>query len=126
MPCTVHIRAPGVVPGVASFALKPHDVGSSLKPLLQYAMKLLHSETWHIICQESPWEKCEVKNRNSTNLDGSEEKDDWAKIPVYLRATAGMRLLFPDERENILETCRVKGEHMLGPFAVAKLMTPTD
>ena len=38
--------APGVVPGVASFALKPRDVGLSLKPLIQYAMKLLDSETW--------------------------------------------------------------------------------
>jgi len=75
--CPEVVGDSSVVPGVASFALQPGDVGSSLKPLLHYAMKLLHSE-----------------------------KDQWAKIPVFLRATAGMRLLFPDERESILEHIR--------------------
>jgi len=34
------------------------------------------------------------------------EKQNWAQIPLFLRATAGMRLLFPNQRESILEDIR--------------------
>jgi len=64
-------------PGIASFAQHPSRAGESLKPLVDYMMQTLKHET--------------------TN---------WAQTPIYLRATAGMRLLFPDQREAILEDIR--------------------
>ncbi|CAK9031174.1 Ectonucleoside triphosphate diphosphohydrolase 3 (NTPDase 3) (CD39 antigen-like 3) (Ecto-ATP diphosphohydrolase 3) (Ecto-ATPDase 3) (Ecto-ATPase 3) (Ecto-apyrase 3) (HB6) [Durusdinium trenchii] len=64
----------GIAPGVASFALTPAAAGASLEPLIRFARKTLH-----------------------------EERHRWGEIPLFLRATAGMRLLFPDERESILD-----------------------
>ncbi|CAE8612286.1 unnamed protein product [Polarella glacialis] len=64
-------------PGIGSFASYPGLVGASLKPLVDFAMKGLH----HV-------------------------KSNWEHTPIFLRATAGMRLLDPDEREDILEEVR--------------------
>lgn len=64
-------------PGIASFAQHPSRSGESLKPLVDYMMHTLKHET-----------------------------ASWAQTPIYLRATAGMRLLFPDQREAILEDIR--------------------
>ena len=46
------------------------------------------------------------------------------ETPLYLRATAGMRLLFPDQRESILEprlsisVVELRAHHVLGLFRV--------
>ncbi|CAE7472565.1 APY3 [Symbiodinium natans] len=65
------------VPGIASFAQNPGEAGLSLKSLVEYM-------------------KQELKH----------EQANWAQTPLYLRATAGMRLLFPDQREDILDDIR--------------------
>jgi len=64
-------------PGVASFALHPDAAGASLDPLIEYAQHALEHA-----------------------------KDQWSVLPVYLRATAGMRLLTAGEREAVLESIR--------------------
>lgn len=43
-----------------------------------------------------------------------EEHASGHETPLYLRATAGMRLLFPDQRESILEPWAL--ESLLRPF----------
>lgn len=64
-------------PGIGSFALTPERAGSSLEPLLAYAQKEL-----------------------------AEHRKIWGRIPIWLRATAGMRLLHADEREVLLDHVR--------------------
>lgn len=64
-------------PGIGSFALDPQNAGESLGPLVDYA---------------------------KANL--AAHKDAWPNIPIWLRATAGMRLLHADERENVLDDVR--------------------
>ena len=51
--------------------------------------------------------------------DSSQETANWAQTPIYLRATAGMRLLFPDQREAILDARRQ--EFAAKPECVAQL-----
>lgn len=63
--------------GVASFALEPDLAGASLDPLIEYAEHSLQ----HV-------------------------RDQWGASPIYLRATAGMRLLTADEREAVLASIR--------------------
>ncbi|CAE8627815.1 unnamed protein product, partial [Polarella glacialis] len=64
-------------PGIASFALEPDKAGASLSVLVEFAVKrLAHMK----ICLDS--------------------------VPLFLRATAGMRLLDPDQREDILANVR--------------------
>lgn len=63
--------------GVASFALKPDGAGPSLDPLIEYAKEAL-----------------------------KDVRQQWSIAPVYLRATAGMRLLTADEREAVLASIR--------------------
>ncbi|CAK9031240.1 unnamed protein product [Durusdinium trenchii] len=75
--CPEVVGDSSIAPGVASFALTPAAAGASLEPLIRFARKTLH-----------------------------EERHRWGEIPLFLRATAGMRLLFPDERESILENIR--------------------
>eukprot|EP00439_Symbiodinium_sp_Y106_P082065 s1259_g21.t1 len=72
-------------PGIASFAQHPSRAGESLKPLVDYMMQTL---------------------KHDALLAKSIETANWAQTPIYLRATAGMRLLFPDQREAILDDIR--------------------
>jgi len=74
-----------IVPGIGSFALRPEMAGPSLEPLMNFSKQHLR----HV-------------------------KDDWHRYPVYLRATAGMRLLHADEREAVLDN--VRGYFRQQPF----------
>lgn len=65
------------VPGIASFALAPAAAGGSLKPLVEYAKQFLRAQ-----------------------------QAGWHRMPLYLRATAGMRLLSENEREDVLFSVR--------------------
>jgi len=64
-------------PGVASFALQPDNAGDSLQPLIEFAVQQL-----------------------------ADIKPFWRHTPIFLRATAGMRLLSANEREHVLDNIR--------------------
>jgi Golgi nucleoside diphosphatase len=69
-------------PGLATFATLPHDklvpaLSEYLSPLIEFAKAILH-----------------------------QKEGLYGKFPIFLRATGGMRILFPDDRARILDAVR--------------------
>lgn len=69
-------------PGLSTFALKPDEelipaLAAYLEPLLDFAKAVLHTK-----------------------------EDQWGHFPIYLRATAGMRILSSDQRARVMDAVR--------------------